>query len=163
VIERLAEGDVARRSAEVARILAGSFISPHQRWSAVSVAETLGVPGTVAFLAADACAILRVTGDEAELLTIAVLPAARRKGVAAALLRACLAEAAAAGAAHVYLEVAGSNAAARALYSSAGFGEAGRRPGYYQGPKGREDAVLMACETARPAVGHHTASAGPPS
>jgi [ribosomal protein S18]-alanine N-acetyltransferase len=150
VIERLAGDAAVARSAEIARILSGAYASPDQRWSAASVAGTLGAPGTVALLAADACAILRATGDEAEILTLAVLPPARRRGVAARLVRACLAEAAGDGAVRVHLEVAGSNPAARALYLAAGFVETGRRPGYYRGPQGREDAVLMAREIARP-------------
>ena len=150
MIRRLAGNTAGRRGAGVAReiagILAHAFDSPEQRWSAAGVAGTLSVPGTVALLAPCACAVLRVAADEAEILTIAVLPAARRQGRATRLVRACLAEAAAAGAARIHLEVAGSNVAARALYLSAGFAETGRRPGYYRGPRGREDAMLMSRE-----------------
>ena len=110
-----------------------------------------------------ACAILRTAADEAEILTIAVLPAARRQGRAARLVRACLGEASAAGAARLHLEVAGSNAAARALYLSAGFVETGRRPGYYRGASGREDAVLMRRELARLAPGRGASGTGLPS
>jgi ribosomal-protein-alanine N-acetyltransferase len=151
VIRRLAGGAAAGDSEEIARILGASFDAPEQRWSATSVAGTLSVPGTLALLAPDGCAILRVAADEAEILTIAVLPAARGQGRAAGLVRASIAEAAAAGARRIHLEVAGSNAAARALYFSAGFAETGRRPGYYRGPGGREDAILMARATAEPA------------
>lgn len=146
VIRRLAGNAAAACSDEIARILADSFDSPEQRWSAGSVAGTLAVPGTVALLAAEACAILRTAADEAEILTVAVLPEVRGRGRAAGLVRACLAEAAAAGALRIQLEVAGSNAAARALYLSAGFTETGRRHGYYRGPGGREDAIVMTRE-----------------
>ena len=149
MIERGAGSTAFALSAEIARVLAGSFASPAQRWSSASVAGTLSVPGTVAFLLPDACAILRTAADEAEILTIAVLPDARRQGLAGQLVRACLAEVAARGAGHVHLEVAESNGAARALYLSAGFVETGRRPGYYRGARGREDAVLMARKIAR--------------
>ena len=147
MIRRLAGDDAAACSGEIARILDGSFDSPEQRWSAASVGGTLAVPGTVALLAPGACAILRVAADEADILTVAVLPSMRGQGRAAALVRACTAEAAAAGAARIHLEVSASNAAARALYRSAGFAETGRRPGYYRGPAGREDAILMDRET----------------
>jgi [ribosomal protein S18]-alanine N-acetyltransferase len=153
VIRRLAGDAAAACSDEIARILYAAFDAPGQRWSAGSVAATLAMPGTVALLARDACAILRVAADEAEILTIAVLPLARGQGRAAGLVHACIAEAAAAGAMRMHLDVAGSNAAARALYLSAGFAETGRRPGYYRGPAGREDAILMAREIAGPIPG----------
>ena len=97
-----------------------------------------------------------VVADEAEILTLAVLPAARRQGLGSRLVAACLAEAGAAGAARLHLEVGAGNAAARALYVRAGFVEAGRRAGYYRGATGgaiggatgREDAVIMARDVA---------------
>ena len=39
-----------------------------------------------------------------------------------------------------------SNAAARALYASAGFLVDGRRKAYYRTAEGREDALLMSCD-----------------
>ncbi len=146
MIRRVAGDAAAACSDEIARVLEASFDTPEQRWSASSVAGALAVPGTGALVAPGACAILRVAADEAEILTIAVLPAARRQGHGARLVRACVAEAAASGAVRIHLEVAASNAAGRALYRAAGFAETGRRPGYYRGPQGREDAVLMGRE-----------------
>jgi ribosomal-protein-alanine N-acetyltransferase len=153
VIRRLAGDAAAGCSDEIARILGASFDAPGQRWSASSVAGTLSVPGTVALLAPDACAILRAAAGEAEILTLAVLPAARGEGRATGLVRACIAEAAAAGALRIHLDVAAPNAAARALYLSAGFVETGRRPGYYHSPGGREDAILMARAIGEPISG----------
>ena len=54
----------------------------------------------------------------------------------------------------VFLEVRPSNTAAIALYDSAGFNEIGKRPNYYPGPRGREDAIVMAMELLAP--GHET-------
>jgi [ribosomal protein S18]-alanine N-acetyltransferase len=158
VIERLAGQPARDNSGAIAAVLAGSFDAPSQRWDARSVAGTLSLPGTVAFLAREqaaprACALLRIVADEAEILTLAVLPEARRRGLGARLVAACLDEAAAADALRLHLEVGASNAAARALYARAGFVEAGRRPGYYRGASGGatgpDDAVLMACDIAR--------------
>jgi ribosomal-protein-alanine N-acetyltransferase len=84
--------------------------------------------------------------DEAELSNIAVLDSARRSGVGRALLSAVIREAMNRRAARLYLEVRASNAAARALYSSAGFDETGRRRGYYSRPA--EDAIMMMKELA---------------
>ena len=59
-------------------------------------------------------------------------PDARRRGIAAALVGAFEAAAIARGAAECLLEVAVTNAGARALYARLGYGQAGRRPGYYR-------------------------------
>jgi ribosomal-protein-alanine N-acetyltransferase len=46
------------------------------------------------------------------------------------------------------LEVGVTNAAAQALYGTAGFVTVGRRKNYYKGPNGTEDALLMRREIA---------------
>lgn len=73
----------------------------------------------------------RTVLDEAELLTLAVAPEARRKGLARDLLTRFEAEAIQRGATRAFLEVAEENAAARALYHAAGWRQAGRRRGYF--------------------------------
>lgn len=82
---------------------------------------------------------LKLVSDEAHVMTIAVRPERRRRGLARALVQAALADPASAGARRVYLEVRPSNAGARALYGSLGFVETGLRYAYY----GDEDALLM--------------------
>ncbi len=72
-------------------------------------------------------ALYRAVAGEAELLTISVLPEARREGLGAGLLAACEDGARASGAARLFLEVAEGNVAARALYDRAGYRECGRR------------------------------------
>ena len=112
-----------------------------ERWDCGAIAALLATPGCFALLAAaGGMAMARVAADEAELLTLAVLPAARGAGVGGGLLAATLAEAVRQGAATVLLEVAPGNGAARALYRRAGFGEVGLRRRYY--PDGG-DALVM--------------------
>lgn len=82
-----------------------------------------------------------VVADSAEILTVGVVPAARRRGIARRLLDGLLAEACQRSAAEAFLEVRVDNDAAQALYASAGFAEVGLRRGYYDG--GRVDAVVM--------------------
>ncbi len=82
--------------------------------------------------------VKRVT-DEAHVMTLAVRPDLRRRGLGRALVRAALAAPALAGARRLHLEVRPSNADARALYASLGFVETGVRRNYY----GDEDALLM--------------------
>jgi len=79
--------------------------------------------------------------DEGEIGNLAVAPAAQGQGIGGRLLDAVLAEAERRGCVVLYLEVRESNAAARQLYASRGFKEAGRRRGYYQRPV--EDALLL--------------------
>jgi ribosomal-protein-alanine N-acetyltransferase len=93
-----------------------------------------------------AYAILMPLVDEAELLNIGVASAHRRKGIGRAMLAGMLEAARKKNLRCVFLEVRSSNAAALALYRSAGFMQIGVRRGYYRNADGAEDAVTMACE-----------------
>ena len=79
--------------------------------------------------------------DELHINTLAVAPAARRQGLATALLEHVLAEAVRAGATKATLEVRASNLAALALYERLGFHVAARRPNYYTKPE--EDGLIL--------------------
>ncbi|MDR5654456.1 ribosomal protein S18-alanine N-acetyltransferase [Ruixingdingia sedimenti] len=128
---------------DLAAIHGAAFTTPPP-WSAEAFAGLLASPGSFVIAEPQGFALGRVVLDEAELLTIAVTPEARRQGIGARLLAGFTAGAAARGAARAFLEVAASNTAAIALYSGAGWRVTGRRRGYYHGPDGAEDAVLMA-------------------
>ncbi len=82
-----------------------------------------------------------IAGDQAEILTVGVVPAARRRGIGARLLDALLAAARSRGAAEAFLEVRVDNLAAIALYERNRFAEVGRRRGYYD--HGRVDALVL--------------------
>lgn len=79
----------------------------------------------------------------ADLVSVAVMPTALRRGVATRLLLFALADLAAEGVEDVTLEVAVDNVPARALYDRLGFSEAGRRPGYYRRDRELVDAMVM--------------------
>jgi ribosomal-protein-alanine N-acetyltransferase len=136
----------------LAAIHAAAFAGPHDApWSAAAIAALLQQPGVFSVTARDGFILMRAVAGEAEILTLAVRPGARRAGVGARLVREGLAGAVELGAARVFLEVAEDNAAARALYARAGFAEAGRRRGYYAGADGaRRDALLLALNLAAP-------------
>lgn len=77
--------------------------------------------------------------DDVHIMTLAVRPGLRRRGLGRALVWAALEDSSLADACRVHLEVRPSNAPARALYASLGFIESGVRKNYY----GDEDALLM--------------------
>jgi ribosomal-protein-alanine N-acetyltransferase len=118
-------------------------------WSAEEIrrfAEDRGGLALVAEMEDGAVAgfiLCRAIAGEAEILTLAVRPALRRRGIAAALLGAAMVQAAAIADA-MLLEVAADNPAAIALYEQAGFTQVGRRAGYYGRPAGAAmDAIVM--------------------
>jgi len=137
-----------------AELLAGihavCFAEP---WSAKSMAEVLVMAGAEGLIAVDGDSLVphavppgpaglvlwRVASDEAEILTIAVLPPWRRHGLGTRLLAAAVAGAETVGAQTMYLEAAADNTAALALYAGHGFEQVGRRKGYY----GAVDGITM--------------------
>lgn len=129
--------------AELARLHAASFTTPRP-WTEAEFVALLDSP--LCFLLADQSGFLvgRVVADEAELLTLAVDPEARRQGAGGRLVNSFLDESRRRGARSAFLEVAETNTAARALYRKAGFTETGRRRGYYRGPDSAPvDALVL--------------------
>ncbi len=82
------------------------------------------------------------SGEELEILNLAVAPGARRKGVASGLLGSALAAARESGSRRVFLEVRASNAGAIAFYQRQGFLPAGLRNNYYR--ESVESALVLA-------------------
>jgi ribosomal-protein-alanine N-acetyltransferase len=72
-------------------------------------------------------------GADAEVMTIAVAPAAQHQRVGRRLLTALVDEAQQRGAGRLLLEVRADNVAARSLYAATGFEQLGTRAGYYRG------------------------------
>jgi ribosomal-protein-alanine N-acetyltransferase len=110
-----------------------------QAWSAASLRDLFAGPGVFAFTLPPGFVLARAAGGEAEILTLAVAPPARRQGLGRALVRAAAARAAALGAKTLFLEVATDNQAGIGLYQGLGFAVAGRRKAYY----GEKDAHLL--------------------
>jgi ribosomal-protein-alanine N-acetyltransferase len=89
-------------------------------------------------------AVSRMAADEAEILSIAVEPNHRGRGLSRELLLTHLGHLAGRGVRTVFLEVEENNQPARRLYDRAGFAVAGRRERYYKQPGGEQlNAVLM--------------------
>ena len=129
--------------ADAARLHAAGFAD--EPWDAAQFALLLATPGCLGLAlerdgALAGVLLLRQAGDEAEVLTLAVAPASRRRGLGAELLRAGLATLAARGVRRCFLEVGDDNAAALALYRSLGWRQVGRRRQYYR--RGADALVL---------------------
>lgn len=128
----------------LAAIHGQSFTTPRP-WAAAEIEAVLAMPGTFLLEEPDGFLIGRALAGEAEILTLAVAPAARRSGIASRLVAAFLDRAGRDGATRAFLEVAADNAPARALYAGAGFAETGRRRRYYRHPDGTlSDALVLA-------------------
>jgi ribosomal-protein-alanine N-acetyltransferase len=125
----------------LAALHAEAFDTP---WSASAFADLLVQPGVMLHAEIDGFVLIRVAADEAEILTLAVRPGARRAGLGSRLVSAAVDLAAAAGSQRLLLEVAEDNTPARALYDRLGFESAGRRPRYYARPQGPAiDALIL--------------------
>lgn len=123
----------------MAAIHAASFTHPRP-WSAAEITALLDSRFCFAITQDRGFLIGRCIAGEAELLTMAVAPDARRGGLGAELVAGFLHESGARGATQAFLEVASDNPTAQRIYARAGFAVTGRRRGYYAPGI---DAVLM--------------------
>ncbi len=141
------------RAAEFAE-MHGRLFSP--AWKEAEMIDTLSHPGATAFLArvrdgADALpepagfVMGQLAADEAEILSIGVMPKFQRRGVGRLLIEGLARAAKRAEAKRLFLEVAADNQAAFALYRSCGFTAVGMRKGYYARSGGEpQDALVLA-------------------
>ncbi len=112
-------------------------------WSAQDFSALLDAKGVFLITAETGFALGRAVLDEAELLTLAVVPDAQRCGVGSRLLADFERAAQNRGAMRAFLEVAVTNAAANALYVGAGWHVDGLRKGYFRAKPAAIDAALM--------------------
>ncbi len=137
---------VPMHAQHVAAIAALERICFSDPWSENSIRSELSNPLSL-WLAAESDGVLigyigsqSVLG-EADMMNVAVAPAARRQGVARALVEQLIGRLSERNVTSLALEVRVSNDAARALYDSLGFVPVGRRKNYYVNPK--EDALIL--------------------
>jgi ribosomal-protein-alanine N-acetyltransferase len=137
--------DIAMTEVAAALHAAAGF---HEPWTARAFADLLTMPGAAGrMVLADqepiGLVLWRIAADEAEILTICTLPGRRRMGAGRQLLAAAIGAMPASGVRRLFLEVAVDNAPAIGLYRAFGFADEGRRRGYYQGPNGAVDALIL--------------------
>jgi len=136
--------------AVLAELYGQSFDEP---WPLASIKNLLSPIGSWALIAEFSrdetlypCgfALARTVGEEAELLSMGVIPGFRRRGVARATMEALARQALRRGAREMFLEVGVDNPSAEHLYRILGFVEVGRRKDYYRRAN-RElvDALIM--------------------
>jgi len=125
-----------------------------EAWTASQCAGLMPMPGVWLTLANEngtvvGFALARATGDEAELLLLAVARGRQRRGVGTMLIEAFVSAARDHGAARVHLEVREGNHAL-GIYERAGFSLVGRRRNYYRGADGNAyDALTLAKTVCR--------------
>jgi [ribosomal protein S18]-alanine N-acetyltransferase len=136
----------------LAEVHAASFA---EAWDVGAMASLLASPGAQGLLALRPASgeilgfvLLRSIAGEAEILTIAVKPEARRQGIGGRLLGAAIACAVETGALRLLLEVAANNEPAQALYLGAGFAEVAQRCNYYRGRGGTITALVLSKDIA---------------
>ncbi|MEE8172106.1 MAG: N-acetyltransferase [Alphaproteobacteria bacterium] len=121
-------------------------------WHTELLGRILSAPGTFGLFSRPRGKVVgfvlcRSRGQEGEILSLAVSPGVRRKGLGGALLDAAKAQAVKHDLEALFLEVAEDNLAARRLYEKFGFATVGRRPHYYLRRYGPSvDALTLRCK-----------------
>ena len=121
---------------------------PEDPWDAGAIEQIMGISGFFgrvgwAISAPVGFALALALGEEAEIVSLGVLPDYRRHGIGSAILNAVCGEAQLRGAERVVLEMASDNEAASALYAGRGFTVVGRRRNYYHRAERLVDALIL--------------------
>lgn len=123
-------------------------------WDVDAFNDFFAIPGTFATVAeigddTVAMCVHRVQHEQADIITLAVLPGWRRRGLGRILLENAMKHALSMGADRMFLDVEDGNGAAKALYEAHGFSVINRRVHYYRQKDGSyTDALVMNCKLA---------------
>lgn len=135
----------------LAKLHEESFLIP---WNEKGFHDLLSVAGTQAWISGAASLpmgmiVCRALGEQYEIITLAVSPDWRGRGLARQLLAQATAHARETGAKSMFLEVSENNRVAHDFYEHAGFAIISRRKDYYREPDGSyRDALVMRHELA---------------
>ena len=118
-----------------------------QPWDEKAFSELLSLPSTAAHIVTNddiplGFCFYQITQDEAEILSVGIVPAKRGLSAGTALLAHGFKFLADRQVNRLLLEVSETNTAARTLYLKSGFTEIGRRKGYYREKGTRRDALM---------------------
>ena len=125
------------KSYDLPAIAALHAICFENSWHAELLGRILSTPGTFGLFSRPhgkvvGFVLCRSSGQEGEILSLAVAPSLRRSGLGGALLEAAMIQAVDQKIGALFLEVAEDNLAAQRLYEKFGFATVGRRPNYYR-------------------------------
>jgi [ribosomal protein S18]-alanine N-acetyltransferase len=121
---------------------------PEDPWDAGAIEQIMGMSGFFGLVgwaesAPVGFALALALGEEAEIVSLGILPDYRRRGFGTAILDAVCGEARLRGAERVVLEMASDNEAASALYAARGFTVVGGRRNYYRRAERLVDALIL--------------------
>jgi len=119
-----------------------------QGWDEGAFTKLLNMPGSQCLLASrgnqpEGFVLLRTASIEAEIITIAVIPTSRRKGIAKRLIDETVLFVQERNVEEVFLEVGEDNPGAISFYDNCGFEKVGRRKKYYHRENGEKVAALI--------------------
>ena len=121
-------------------------------WDTNAFNNFFAASGTVALIVEEdgqpvGMLVYRSVHEQADIITVAVRPSHRGRGIAKLLMRRAMDEAKALGATQMFLDVEDGNAAASQLYAGLGFTQINRRKLYYRQKDGSyTDALVMTCK-----------------
>lgn len=120
-------------------------------WNPSDFNDFFAVGGTHALLAEidhepAGLVVVRVSGTQADIITIAIRPPFRRQGIARALMEQAIEIAKELGATDMFLDVEDGNTPALGLYESLGFSHLSRRKLYYRQKNGSYTDALVMCK-----------------
>ncbi|WP_050522897.1 GNAT family N-acetyltransferase [Pseudorhodobacter wandonensis] len=135
---------------EALATLHGQAFTTPRPWSAAEFSGLLDMAGVLLISQPAGFILGRAIAGEAEVLTLAVAPYARRQGIARQLMLEFELQAAQHNAETAFLEVAEDNAGAIGLYLSLGYVISGRRRGYFKTPDNKRLDALILTKTLLP-------------
>jgi len=129
---------------ELAEMEAICFPDATTRWSEADYAKHLKSRSGITISDETGYVVGQIAADEAEIISLGVLPGDRKEGHGTDLLARFETKARSKGANVIFLEVAIDNAAALALYKTRNFHTVGRRREYYESAEGISvDAFIL--------------------
>ena len=112
-------------------------------WNEKAFTDLLCLPTCVGFLNDQSFVLFSVCEDQAEILTLGVVPNARKKGVALSLLVHSFEELKNLGVKEIFLDVNVNNLPARRLYEKTKFQQISVRKDYYDEDGQKSDALIL--------------------
>lgn len=112
-------------------------------WTKDDFLSLLSLPTTKGLINETGMIICSVCGEDAEILTLCVLPQHRKKGIATEMIEQMGRYIKKFQVVSLILEVNVNNTAALKLYEKCGFNKIGMRKDYYKTPAGRQDALVL--------------------